>query len=203
MASITVIDYGAGNLASVQKGLATTGASVSIVRRADDLDDANTIVIPGVGHFGATAALDDAWRRAIAQRLDRGAALLGICLGMHWLFNGSDEAPDVPGAGLLTGRCTRLSGQVKVPHVGWNTLSASGQPAQLLEGIAPGASVYFTHSFAAPITADTVATSSHGAPFAACVARGRVWGTQFHPEKSGTVGLRILSNFVAAASEGR
>jgi len=201
--TIVLIDYGAGNLASVQKGFATTGSSVSVVRSPENLAGATAIIIPGVGHFGATAALDETWRRAISARLDEGAALLGICLGMHWLFDGSDEAPDLSGAGYLSGQCMRLSGPVKVPHVGWNTLSARGPASRLLDGVAPGSSVYFTHSFAAPITPDTVATSHHGVAFGACVARGRIWGTQFHPEKSGTVGLRILANFVASMEGGR
>jgi imidazole glycerol-phosphate synthase subunit HisH len=198
---IHVIDYGAGNLASVQKGLTAAGARVSVIRSAGDLDSAGAIVIPGVGHFGATAVLHDTWRRAIAARLDSGASLLGICLGMQWLFEGSDEAPQLSGAGLLSGRCFRLSGPVKVPHVGWNTLSVTRNSTRLLDGIASDASVYFTHSFAAPVTDDAIATSSHGVTFAACVERGRVWATQFHPEKSGRVGMQILTNFVKASAE--
>ena len=200
---ISLIDYGAGNLASVQKSLAAVGARVSVARAAASLSDAAAIVIPGVGHFGATASLDEAWRLAILRRLDAGAALLGICLGMHWLFEGSDEAPAIAGIGLFGGRCTRLSGDVKVPHVGWNTLAPTGGRSRLLDGTVPGTSVYFSYSFAAPVTPDTVATATHGVTFAAGVACGRVWATQFHPEKSGTAGLRLLSNFLAFAEEAR
>src|SRR5262245_3717634 len=114
---IALIDYGAGNLASVQKSLAAVGACVRVVHESSSLGDANAIVIPGVGNFEATTTLDEAWRREIARRLEQRAALLGICLGMHWLFEGSDEAPDVAGAAVFGGRCVRLSGAVKVPHV--------------------------------------------------------------------------------------
>jgi len=200
---IALIDYGAGNLASVRKGLAAVGASVVVVREPGLLASANAMVIPGVGHFEATATLDGAWRRAIAARLDAGAALLGICLGMHWLFDGSDEAPDLAGAGLFTGLCTRLAGPIKVPHVGWNSLALTDRSSQMFDGIAPDTSVYFTHAFAAPITPETAATTTHGVTFAAAVERGRVWGAQFHPEKSGTAGLRVLSNFAAMAAGAR
>src|SRR5262249_24378383 len=157
------------------KSLSAVGATVEIARRPDDLANANAIVIPGVGHFNATAALDDTWRRSVRARLDAGSALVGICLGMQWLFDGSDEAPEIPGAGLLEGRCRRLCGPVKVPHVGWNTLTISTRRARLLDGISPDASMYFTHTFAAPLTSDTSTTSHHGSTFAASVERGRIW----------------------------
>ena len=118
---------------------------------------------------------------------------------MQWLFEGSDEAPDCAGLGILGGRCSRMdAARVKVPHVGWNSLDfRTGAP--IVDGVAPGAQVYFTHSFAAPVTGDAVATSEHGEPFAAAVQRGHVTGVQLHPEKSGDVGLQILRNFLAAA----
>jgi glutamine amidotransferase len=201
--TIALVDYGAGNLASVRKSLAVVGAHVVTAADPSTLSDAIAIVIPGVGHFGATASLDDTWRRAILRRLDAGVSLLGICLGMQWLFDGSDEAPALAGVGIFAGRCSRLAGDVKVPHVGWNTLAPTGSGSRLLDGIAAGTSMYFSHSFAAPVTADTIATVTHGVTFAAGAARGRVWATQFHPEKSGTAGLRLLSNFVAFAREAR
>lgn len=204
-----IVDYGAGNLSSVRKSLAAIGAQAEIVRQPEGLDPADAIVIPGVGHFDATASLGDAWRRAIARRLDAGAALLGICLGMHWLFDGSDEAPARAGAGIFEGRCTRLVPgsedpglRVKVPHVGWNTLTTTARESRMLADLGPQPSVYFTHAFAAPITPNTVATATHGTTFAAAVERGRVWAVQFHPEKSGAAGLRLLANFASfAASE--
>jgi glutamine amidotransferase len=119
---------------------------------------------------------------------------------MQWLFEGSDEAPDVPGLGVIAGRCTRLPqhGGIKVPHVGWNSLHVARE-SRLLNGVADGTQVYFTHSFAAPVTAEAAATCEHGVPFAAAVERDRVFGVQFHPEKSSAAGIRILANFVAAA----
>ena len=122
---------------------------------------------------------------------------------MQWLFEGSDEAPDVPGYGLLRGRCFRLPDVVKVPHVGWNTLDRADRPSQLFRDIPAGAMAYFTHSFAAPVVDATVAVTSHGAPFSSVVERGRVFGTQFHPEKSGKTGIRLLSNFIAFVRENR
>ena len=140
--------------------------------------------MPGVGHFGATAFLDDAWRDAIQAAVADGVPLLGICLGLQWLFEGSEEAPASPGSARSQGRCIRLPPLVKVPHVGWNSLEIT-RPSPLLDGVAEGTQVYFTHSYAAPVTGDCVAATTHGTRFAAAVQRGHVWGVQFHPEKSG------------------
>ncbi|HXH07382.1 MAG TPA: imidazole glycerol phosphate synthase subunit HisH [Vicinamibacterales bacterium] len=193
---IAIVDYGAGNLTSVLKAFAHVGAEAVLARRPDDLRGAAGIVVPGVGHFSATAALGIEWREAVRAALADGRPLLGICLGMQWLFEGSEEAPAVPGLGLFPGRSTRLAGPVKVPHIGWNTL-ALRCAAPIVEGVPEGASVYFVHAYAVPIGADTVAVTTHGQPFASIVAREHVYGVQFHPEKSGPVGLRMLANFVA------
>jgi glutamine amidotransferase len=198
-----LIDYGAGNLTSVVKGLRAAGGSVRIVSRPSELEGIEALVIPGVGHFSATRSLDEPWRRAVGDRIEAGVPLLGICLGLQWLFEGSDEAPDLPGFGMLAGRCFRLPDIVKVPHVGWNTLDSTPRPSRLLEGMPPGAMAYFTHSYAAPAGAATAALTTHGATFAAAVERGRVFGTQFHPEKSGATGLRVLANFLAVVQETR
>lgn len=195
MREIALIDYRAGNLTSVRKGFAAIGESVFTPESPSDLGRAAAIVVPGVGHFNATAVLDESWRAAINERLANGSPLLGICLGLQWLFDGSDEAPDLPGLSALSGRCFKLPPPVKVPHVGWNSLEIA-QRAPLLEGVVDGTQVYFTHSYAAPITGDTVAGTTHGARFAAAVQRGRICGVQFHPEKSGTAGIQILKNFV-------
>jgi glutamine amidotransferase len=139
---------------------------------------------------------------AVLEHVGEGRPLLGICLGMQWLFEGSDEAPDVPGLGLLGGRCYRLGGvnaPVKIPHVGWNSLAFHRDGASIVDGIAPDTQVYFTHSYVAPVTGDTVATTDHGETFASVVQRGNVAGAQFHPEKSGDAGLRLLRNFVELA----
>ncbi len=200
--SIALIDYGAGNLTSVKKALAAIGAEVIVPARAEDLATARGVIVPGVGHFEATRTLDTDWLDTLRAFVKADRPLLGICLGMQWLFEGSDEAPDLPGLDALSGRCRRLSGgegeaRLKIPHVGWNSLAIT-RPTPIVEGVANGAQVYFTHSFAAPVTGDTVASTEHGEPFAAIVQRGRVAGVQFHPEKSGDVGLRMLRNFIAS-----
>jgi glutamine amidotransferase len=197
---IALVDYKAGNLTSVKKALATIGADVFVPGEPAEMADAAGVIVPGVGHFGATRALDPAWVEAILARIGEGRPLLGICLGMQWLFEGSDEAPDLAGLGLLSGRCYRLGTTVvKVPHVGWNSLDVQHREASILDGVPQGAQVYFTHSYVAPITRDAAAITAHGEPFAAVVQRGCVAGVQFHPEKSGDVGLRILRNFVELA----
>jgi glutamine amidotransferase len=201
--NIVLIDYGAGNLTSVVKGFNAVGAPVRTIEAATDLDGADAIVIPGVGHYEATASLGPDWREAIRRAIDGGVPLLGICLGLQWLFEGSDEAPVRPGIGLIAGRCFRLSGDVKVPHVGWNTLSRTGRPSRLLANLPSGASAYFTHSYAAPIGPATVAATTHGVAFAAAVERDRTFGVQCHPEKSGSTGLRILENFLGVVGEAR
>jgi glutamine amidotransferase len=179
----------------VRKGLTAAGAEISTPAAAADLAGAAGIVIPGVGHFGATRAIDASWRSAILAAVDRGVPLLGICLGMQFLFEGSEEAPGIAGLGLLRGRCELLPSSVKVPHAGWNTLKLT-RGSTLLESVPDGAYVYFTHSFAAPLTPDAIAVAEHGTAFAAAVERGRVSGVQFHPEKSSDAGLRILRSFV-------
>ena len=197
---IALIDYQAGNLTSVKKALTTIGADVFVPEGPDALREARGIIVPGVGHFGATRALDAAWIEGILERIGEGRPLLGICLGMHWLFEGSDEAPDLPGLGLLSGQCRRLasSDAIKIPHVGWNTLSLQRE-ASILEGVADQSQVYFTHSYVAPLTSETVAMAEHGEPFSAVVQRANIAGVQFHPEKSGDVGLQILRNFIQLA----
>jgi imidazole glycerol-phosphate synthase subunit HisH len=202
--TVALLDYGAGNLASVRKALAAAGAEVRTASGAADLAGASALVVPGVGHFGATAAIDADTRTAVRAALGEGRPVLGICLGMQWLFEGSDEAPGIPGLGLglgmFKGTCFRLpsNGAVKVPHVGWNRLRIE-RAGRLLEGLDEGAYAYFTHSYAAPPTAAASAIATHGAEFAAAVERDLVFGVQFHPEKSGEAGLRILRNFVETA----
>jgi glutamine amidotransferase len=201
---IALIDYGAGNLTSVRKAFAAIGAEVFVPGSAADLGRAAAVVVPGVGHFAATRALEGDWTAAILARLGEGRPTLGICLGMQWLFEGSDEAPDCPGLGVLGGRCVRLrpvaggDGRVKIPHVGWNSLDLRFD-ASIVDGIGAHVQMYFTHSYAAPVTGDTVAVTEHGQPFAAIVQRGQVAGVQFHPELSGDAGLQILRNFMELA----
>ena len=196
---IALVDYGAGNLTSVRKGFAAAGAEMYTPSSPADLERASAIVVPGVGHFGATAALAGDWRRKILSAVNSGVPLLGVCLGLQWLFERSDEAPEMEGLGLLAGTCRRLSPTLKVPHVGWNSLAFT-RTSPLLDGVTDGAQVYFTHSYAAPVTDATVATTTHSDTFASIVGRDHVFGVQFHPEKSGPAGIRILRNFVAIAA---
>jgi glutamine amidotransferase len=193
---IALLDYGAGNLTSVRKGLGASGANLFTPATPAELARARGIVIPGVGNFTATAAIGDDWRGAVLAALDRGVPLLGICLGMQYLFEGSDEAPGTPGLAVLAGRCSRLPPGQKVPHVGWNELRIT-RASRLLAGLGDGAQVYFTHSYAAPMTSACVAAAEYTATFAAVVEQGHVFGVQFHPEKSSEAGLRLLRNFVS------
>jgi glutamine amidotransferase len=192
--NIALIDYGAGNLASVRKGFAAAGGYLYSPSRPADLGHANAIVVPGVGHFNALAALRGSWTTAIREAVADGTPLLGICLGLQWLFEGSDESPEAAGLGLFKGRCTRLSGQ-KVPHVGWNSLAVT-RPSRLLAGVENGTQVYFAHSYGAPVSSECVAVTTHGTDFAAVIEHDMVFGVQFHPEKSSRAGLRLLENFV-------
>lgn len=201
--NIALVDYGAGNLTSVIKALVAVGAEVTVVDSIAAAARCGALAIPGVGHFSATGSLDAEWRTFARESIDRGVPFLGVCLGMQWLFEGSAENPDLPGLGFIKGRCFRIEGNVKVPHVGWNGLHVTPGPSRLLLEVPQDSSAYFTHSYAAPVVDETVATTTHAVPFSAAVERGNVFGVQFHPEKSGPTGLRILANFVRAASEVR
>lgn len=196
---VTVIDYKAGNLTSVVKALRHLGAEPEVTDGDLPLvERAERIVLPGVGHFAATERLDaTGLTGAIRAAIARGVPFLGICVGMQWLYAGSSEAPQQPGLGHFTEACTRFPEcEEKVPHVGWNSLEVR-DGSRLLAGIEQGAHVYFTHSYRAPVSGDTAAVTSYIEPFAAAVERGNVMGVQFHPEKSGTTGLKILGNFLA------
>jgi glutamine amidotransferase len=195
---IALIDYGAGNLTSVRKALNAVGADCFTPVVPEDIRNVSGLIIPGVGHFDATRALTPAWRTAILGVVDCGLPLLGICLGMQYLFEGSEEAPDARGLGVIAGVCKRIPPPVKVPHVGWNQLEIL-KPSRLLTDVEDRASAYFTHSYAAPVTAATVAQTEYGIMFAAAVEHGNVYGVQFHPEKSSDAGLRILRSFVQIA----
>jgi glutamine amidotransferase len=154
-------------------------------------------VLPGVGHFAATERLDaTGLTSAIRAAIARGVPFLGICVGMQWLYAGSSEAPSQPGLAHFAESCARFSeSNEKIPHVGWNSLEVSAG-SRLLAGVEPGEYVYFTHSYKAPVTADTAAVTHYIEPFASAVERGNVMGVQFHPEKSGATGLKILKNFL-------
>ena len=205
---IALVDYGAGNLTSVRKAFGAVDARMWTPTVPGELGRAHGIVVPGVGHFDATRQLSEDWRSAIKTMVSDGVPLLGICVGLQWLFEGSDEASATDGICLFKGKCFNFadrfsspqalepSGPLKVPHVGWNSLQMP-KPSRLMAGINDGTQVYFTHSYAAPVIEDTVAICEYGVPFSAAVERDNVSAVQFHPEKSGGAGLRILNNWVA------
>ena len=201
---IAIIDYKAGNLTSVVKALRYLGADdILVTQEPSDVRRAAKIVLPGVGHFRSTQLLHDlglteATRTAVAE----GTPFLGICVGLQWLYEGSTEAPETAGFGHFSGRCehfpTRFEdADLKAPHVGWNSLESIRPDSQLLAGVAPGSFVYYTHSWRAPVSEDTAATTLYGGAFTGAVERGNVLGVQFHPEKSGDTGLKVLHNFLA------
>ena len=198
---IALVDYGAGNLTSVRKALAAIGASVWTPAVPGELGRAHGIIVPGVGHFDSTRRLSDDWRTAIKTMVGDGVPLLGICVGLQWLFEGSEEAPGTSGLCSFKGTCfiftKRVSERLKVPHVGWNSLHLP-RPSRLMNGVKEGTQVYFTHSYAAPVIDETVAICEYGVPFSAAVERGNVSAVQFHPEKSGEAGIRSLSNWANA-----
>lgn len=192
---IAIVDYDAGNLTSVKKAMEYLRVPAAITAEPDNVMKADKIILPGVGHFAATANLDaSGMKTAIRQRIEQGAPFLGICLGMQWLFESSEEAPWAVGLGLLWGKCERFSATVKSPHVGWNSLRITNG-SRLLAGVAPGSFVYFTHSFRVPLVPATSARCDYGGDFSAAVEKDNAFGVQFHPEKSGVAGLQVLRNF--------
>ena len=193
---IAIIDYRAGNVMSVKKAFDFLGSESVVTSSPRDVADADKLVLPGVGHFAATATLDDLiLREPILTKIGRGVPFLGICVGMQWLFAGSTEAPGYSGLGLFSGSCSRFSPSVKSPHVGWNTF-ARRRASRLLRDIPETAYAYFTHSYRAPVVDACVATTDYDGEFTSVVERDNVFGVQFHPEKSSDVGLRILKNFI-------
>ena len=207
MTLIAVLDYGIGNLRSAQKALQHVGADARLTADPGLIRDAAGVVLPGVGSFGRcmeelrSSGLDELALEAIAA--DR--PFLGICIGMQMLYGGSEESPDVPGLGVLGGRVRLLSDEVKRPQMQWNLLEPrerpGGEPSAMLAGMATPTWVYFVHSYSADVTDDGIATCDYGRPVTAAVERGRLWATQFHPEKSAATGLRLLENFVALAEQ--
>ncbi len=192
---IAILDYKAGNLASVKSAFDHLGADTVVTADPVQVGEAEKIVLPGVGHFAATTALEESGlREAILEGIERGVPFLGICVGMQWMLASSEEAPDVHGLALWPGECSRFPVGVKSPHVGWNNLKIRSG-SRLLRGVTDESFVYFTHSYRVPLLISTSAECQYGGGFSAAVEQDNVFGVQFHPEKSGMVGLRILENF--------
>ena len=193
---IAIVDYKAGNLASVKKAFDHLGAETMVTDQPEAVAQADKIVLPGVGHFAATKALDESGlRETIIERIEQKVPFLGICVGMQWMLASSEEAPDVHGLALWPGECSRFPFRVKSPHVGWNSLQIRNGSSRLLRGIADGTFVYFTHSYRVPLLSSTAAECEYGGGFSAAVEQDNLFGVQFHPEKSGSAGLRMLENF--------
>ncbi len=194
---IAVLDYGAGNVGSVLKAVQYMGYSAERVDRPELLSRAPKVIFPGQGHFGSmmTALRERCFLGALREILQSGTPFLGICLGFQALYEASDEAPESPGLGIFSGRVERLTGIFKVPHVGWSQLEIE-QPSRLLNGVAPGSFVYYCHSYYCPATPESAAFTEYGQRFVAAAEAGNIFAVQFHPEKSGDVGLRIFRNFL-------
>jgi imidazole glycerol phosphate synthase glutamine amidotransferase subunit len=194
---ISVFDYGAGNLQSVQNTLGAIGAEYELIRDAAGIENSHKLILPGVGHFGQMMrALDTLGvRDALVNRIRIGIPFLGICLGLQALFESSEEAPEVKGLGIYPGTVRRFQGDVRIPHMGWNQLQAVNE-SRLLQDTGEKPYVYFANSYYCPLIAETAATCEYTRSFTAIVERYNVCGVQFHPEKSGTVGLKIVENFI-------
>jgi glutamine amidotransferase len=193
---IAIVDYKAGNLASVKKAFDHLGADTIVTDDAERVGKAEKIVLPGVGHFSATRTLSDSGlRTAIQESIRRGVAFLGICVGMQWMLASSEEAPQTEGLALWPETCSPFPTGVKSPHVGWNSLEIRDGCSRLMRGISSGSFVYFTHSYRVPLLQASIAECEYGGRFSAAIEQGNVFGVQFHPEKSAVVGLKILRNF--------
>ncbi len=195
---IAVLDYGGGNVGSVLKAVEYLGKSAQKVDQPAALTAAEKIIFPGQGHFGAMMkGLEERSLLApLREALAAGKPFLGICLGLQALFESSEEAPGVAGLGILPGRVARFQGVFKVPHIGWSQIEFRAK-SQLLRGVPDGSFVYFCHSYYGPITPEACAVTEYGQTFSAGVENKNIWAVQFHPEKSGEVGLKVLSNFLS------
>lgn len=201
---ITLVDYHAGNLASVRKAFEYLGCEVEITEDPEVVRRARHIVVPGVGHFAATEQLHrTGLTQAVGEAIAEDAKFLGICVGMQWMFEGSTEAPETRGLGLLKGVIEKFPAGAKVPHVGWNQIERrSGMEAdasQILKDVESPSFVYYTHSYRAPVVSETVGVTVYGSEFSGVVEKGNLFGIQFHPEKSGKAGLKMLGNFARLA----
>ena len=204
---MTLIDYGAGNLPSIERALQRVGVQSERAESPKDLSSASALLLPGVGHYATLirALNKNGLRESLVAAIARGTPFLGICLGLQALYQKSDEAPDLQGLNILAGCVRALSGPVKLPHMGWNQLQAKGE-SKLLEGIDPGAYFYFAHSYAAhpdaamDTTSEVRATCKYGTEFVAVAEKENIFAVQFHPEKSGDAGQCVLKNYLRIAA---
>jgi len=194
---IAVLDYGGGNVGSVIKAIEYLGLSAERVDQPGTLQNAEKVIFPGQGHFGAMmkGLADRDMLDSLRDVFAEGKPFLGICLGLQALYQSSEEAPGVPGLGILSGSVQRFEGIFKVPHVGWSQLDIRPE-TQLFRGVANGSFVYFCHSYYGPVTPEACAITEYGQAFSAGIEMNKLWAVQFHPEKSGEVGLKVLRNFL-------
>ena len=202
--TVTLIDYGAGNLVSVDLALRRLGVNSRRAESSGDVATAEAILLPGVGHFAALMRGLEArgFREPLCAAIERGVPFLGICLGLQALYSASEEAPDASGLGVLAGTIRALPPTVKLPHIGWNRIEKPRE-SRILRGDGADSFFYFAHSYAAIDTTREpyiAATSRHGGSFVAALEKKNVWAVQFHPEKSGAAGERVLRNFVESAT---
>lgn len=194
---IAVIDYGAGNLRSIVNGLRKVGAEAEVVAEPDGLRNADAVVLPGVGSFGEAMVKLSEFKPAVKEFVDSGRPFLGLCLGIQVIFDSSEESPGAEGLGLFRGTCMRFTGDMKIPHMGWNTIKKVSY-SPLLEGIGQGEQFYFVHSYYAVPEKESIvsAKTEYGVEFPSVITRDNIHATQFHPEKSGDQGLKVLENYV-------
>lgn len=193
----TIVDYGAGNLQSVRNTLEALGAQFKVTNEPGTVTAATKLILPGVGHFGQMMrALDRLeLREPLVQKMQDGTPLLGICVGLQCLFEASEESPESRGLGVFPGTVKRFSGDQRIPHMGWNSLDAV-RPSRLLAGLPEHPFTYFAHSFYAPVIDATAVTCSYAQTYSAILEERNLFAVQFHPEKSGAVGLRVVKNFL-------
>lgn len=193
----TIVDYGAGNLRSVQNTLDELRAPYIVTNRPEQVTTATKLILPGVGHFGQMMrAIDQlGLRDALIERIRGGVPFLGICVGLQCLFEASEESPGSQGLGIFPGTVKRFAGQARIPHMGWNDLRKT-RPSRLLNGLEDGTFTYFAHSYYAPVSEATAATCNYIQPYSAILEQENVHAVQFHPEKSGPVGLQVVGNFL-------
>ena len=193
----TIVDYGAGNLRSVRNTLEAIGAPYEVVNRPKAVERASKIILPGVGHFGQMMrSLDElGLREPLKRRIADGIPFLGICIGLQCLFERSEESPGSIGLGILPGVVRKFTGDVRVPHMGWNSLELR-RPSRLLQGLGDAPFTYFAHSYFAPVIPATAAACTYVEPYSAVIEHGNLYAVQFHPEKSGETGLDVMRNFL-------
>ncbi|MDX2268370.1 MAG: imidazole glycerol phosphate synthase subunit HisH [Bryobacter sp.] len=197
---VSILDYGAGNLRSVQNTLGELGAEYRLIDTPEAVRSASSIILPGVGHFGQLMLALNVMglRAALLERIGAGVPYFGICLGMQALYASSEEAPELPGLGVFPQQVKRFPAEARVPHMGWNDLTPV-RPSRLLAGLPQPTFVYFANSYYAPPMEACAATCTYQFPFTAVVEQNNLYGVQFHPEKSGPTGLQLVKNFLEVA----